>query len=508
MALGATRRELIFVAGSGMAMLLIFLMVRGNLVDDAYIALGYARNLALHLHWGLIPHEVSNTATSTLNAVLLGAVTAATRIAGGVHPIFALGVVSVLLAMLMAWGWVRIGRALELPFVVPVLGVALVLINPFLLSAIGLEVLLVPTLLVALVAAALEERVGWFGAFAGLALLTRPDLAVFVVLIAAATPAVRRNLARALVPLALVAAPWPVFSWFYFGSAVPDTFVIKTSQGGLWGIWQFITGPIMFSNVRGGEASAVALAFAPALLGAFLLIGYLMARTSVRWATSDSLPRLGPAAGLGAGGIAHYAAFSLIDPGPYHWYYVPTTTSLSMFLAIALGVWLRHARARPDWRPAVPALALGVAGLIVLGSVARDLRQGVPWRSPLISTNFANPSDYERIGKAVRARVGRATVAGPGEIGALAYYCECDMTDVYSDRGIALDLIKGRIGNAGLLSKQLLELNYELLDRDLKPRHNDYRLAYAPGPGSGRDVWQIQSRWQGVGHLSLIRLSK
>ena len=32
---------------------------------------------------------------------------------------------------------------------------------------------------------------------------------------------------------AVVGLPWYVFSWFYFGSAIPDTLVIKQSQG--WG---------------------------------------------------------------------------------------------------------------------------------------------------------------------------------------------------------------------------------------------------------------------------------
>ena len=110
--------------------------------------------------------------------------------------------------MLMAWCWARVVRALKLPFAVAVLGVALVLVNPFLLSAVGLEVLLIPTLLVALVATALEGRVKTFGLVAGLLLLTRLDLIVFVGLVAAATAVVRRHWARTLTTVALIA--WSV----------------------------------------------------------------------------------------------------------------------------------------------------------------------------------------------------------------------------------------------------------------------------------------------------------
>ena len=35
--------------------LAVFLVARDGLVDDAYIVLSYARNVAEHLHWGIIP---------------------------------------------------------------------------------------------------------------------------------------------------------------------------------------------------------------------------------------------------------------------------------------------------------------------------------------------------------------------------------------------------------------------------------------------------------------------
>ena len=70
------------MAASGLGMLVLFLLVKDSLTDDAYITLAYAKNLALHLHWGLIPQEVSNTATSPLNLIVLAALTAATRLGG------------------------------------------------------------------------------------------------------------------------------------------------------------------------------------------------------------------------------------------------------------------------------------------------------------------------------------------------------------------------------------------------------------------------------------------
>ncbi|NBH03417.1 hypothetical protein GTY80_09150, partial [Amycolatopsis sp. SID8362] len=108
-----------------------------------------------------------------------------------------------------------------------VLGVALVLLNPFVLSAIGLEVLLIPAVLLVLTVVALEGRVRWFGVVAGLAVLTRIDLVVFVVVIALSAPAIRRRLLPAAGFAVLTAAPWFLVSWIVFGSFVPDTLAIK-----------------------------------------------------------------------------------------------------------------------------------------------------------------------------------------------------------------------------------------------------------------------------------------
>ena len=58
------------VAGALVGAIVIYAAQRG-LIDDAYITLSYVRNVAEHLHWGLIPTEESNTATSPLNVMLL-----------------------------------------------------------------------------------------------------------------------------------------------------------------------------------------------------------------------------------------------------------------------------------------------------------------------------------------------------------------------------------------------------------------------------------------------------
>lgn len=486
-----SRRDAGLVIGAGAAMLLIFVVIRGSLTDDAYITLAYAKNLALHLHWGLIPDEIANTATSPLNTVVLGAAAAVTRVGGGVHPVLALGAVSVGLAMLMAWGWIRTIRALGLPFVTAVLGVALVLVNPFLLSAVGLEVLMIPVLLVLLLAMAVEGRPVWFGVVGGLAVLARLDLIVFVVPIGLAAPAVRAAWLRVAATVVAVVAPWFLFSWIYLGSAVPDTLLIKVSQPGLFGHWTYANGPFLYLK---GKPTEVALAFVPAVLGAVALaVWFVTERT-----------RLRPAAALGLGGIAYYGAYSVIGVGPYHWYYVAPMAALAMWLAVWIGGRLRPAAARVRLPRRLGLAAAAVAGGIAIGNLAVDAGQGIPWRSPVIFGNWASAKDYARVGKALHRRIGSAVVASPGEIGTLAYFCDCAIVDDFSDRGGVMRKVNEHIDGANPVTRLLIKLDYAWSDRGQEPRHVDYALRYGPGPGSGRDVWQVWSAARGVGHFVLV----
>ncbi|MDP9356265.1 MAG: hypothetical protein M3R02_13470, partial [Chloroflexota bacterium] len=109
------RGALMLCGGSALLAVGLFWLVRGALIDDAYITLSYARNLATDLHWGLIPTERANSATSPLNVLLLGGATALLRLGGGVHPVWGLGVVFVGTAVAMAWWWNRIAIVLRLP---------------------------------------------------------------------------------------------------------------------------------------------------------------------------------------------------------------------------------------------------------------------------------------------------------------------------------------------------------------------------------------------------------
>ncbi|MFE0019667.1 hypothetical protein [Amycolatopsis sp. NPDC059021] len=476
-----------------------FLLVRRSLTDDAYITLSYAKNLAVHGTWGMVPGEAANSATSPLNVLLLGALTLVTRISGAPHPVLALGALTVAAGASLGWSWLRLVRALRIPPAAGLLGVVLVLVNPFLLSAFGLEVLLIPAVLMLLTVFAVEGRPILFGAAAGLAVLTRLDLVVFVVLIAASAAPIRRRAWLALAAAVAVAAPWFLFSWFAFGSFVPDTLVIKQSQASLFAPWSYVNGPVMYAL---GRPIVVLLTFAPAVLGVLALAAWAAVRFAVRW---PRVPPLGPVAALGAGGVLNYVVYSLLDVGPYHWYYVTPVVATGAFAVVAFGVWQGRARERPTLRSGPPLAALGLVGVLTLALAGVDGAQGVPWRSPVIFGNWASAQDYARVGKDLGKRLNGATVASPGEIGTLAYYCDCAILDVFSDRGQVVGLVNDQIAAAGPVMRTALRVNYHWFDRSHTPRKVDYRLRYESGPASGPDSWQVYSATKGVGHFTLVR---
>ncbi|MDP9358017.1 MAG: hypothetical protein M3R02_22590, partial [Chloroflexota bacterium] len=367
----------------------LFWLVRGALIDDTYITLSYARNLATHLHWGLILTEPANAATSPLNVLLLGGTTALLRLTGGVHPIWALGVVFVGSAVALAWGWSWVADALRLPLRVPVLGVTLVLLNPFVLSATGLEVLLISAVLVGMLAATLHRRPIAFGMLSGLAVLTRLDLIVFVLPLALASPSIRRHWWRSAGTAAVVSVPWFAWSWWVLGSAIPDTFAIKTVQRS-FGPWTFGNGLKLYYE---RDALATGVTVLPAVLGLVGLIGWVGLRVLRRTTGRTDLV---PAVALGAAGAAYFGVYVLLGVPPYQWYYVPSFVALSTSLCVLVGATLHN---NQILRRVVALPGLALIACLVVGNLVADVRGGVPWQVPPIFGNWATAEDYERVGR-------------------------------------------------------------------------------------------------------------
>lgn len=478
---------------AALAAAVTFLVVRDTLIDDTFITLDYARNLAFHLHWGLIAGETANSATSPLNVFVLAGTLAVVR-----NPTWTVGFVFV--ASYGAFGWcaTRVARALSLPSATAVIAVAVTLLNPLLLSVVGMEVSTLGLVVFAvLLLAAIEERPLLFAITAGLALLIRLDLVVVVATFVIVVPQLRRRWWRISLVAGTLIAPWLAFSWIFLGSAIPDTLVIKQAQS-----WSdsFATG-VSFYGAR--EPMAILVSFLPAVAG-LLMLGRTLLRHFRKPPSAD--PRLRPVIAMGISGVAYFVVYALLAPPPYLWYYVPVIVALSTSGVLLASSERIHASALEPSRRLPRSLVITLVVVILAEGSVIVVNEARSWTRPPIVGNLATAKDYERIGRALRDRVGDAPVAIRGEIGALAYYCSCAILDAFSDRGIVVPLVEDSIVKRGFASEMLLGVNYAMLDRSQLPKVPAYYLDF-DGPSSGSlESWPMT--WLATGAHADVTLHR
>jgi branched-subunit amino acid transport protein AzlD len=435
----------------------VFLLARPHLIDDTFITLAYARNLAFRGHWGLLADATSNSATSPANVLALAALTVVVRDA-----VFAAGVLYVLCQVALVLALRRLGTVLPRWF--PALTFAALTVNPLLLSSIGLEVALGAAVLGWLTVFAVERRPLAFGPAAGLLALVRLDLLIFAVVLGFS---VRSG--KVLLGAAAVALPWFAFSWVVLGAAVPDTFVIKTLQGAqrAWGDWNFANGPLFY--LRTAPWPTV-LSFLPLLAVPFAV------RTHR------------PFALLALGGALYHGMYVLLTVPPYHWYYGPEITAAT----ISLCAWVSG------------RLAVGGVLTLVAASVVTYASPGLPREFAPLTSNYASSAKYTEIGRDLHALAGARVVGSAGEIGVLAYTCECAIVDVFADRGLLPAAIEARgAGNRWL--RAALRVDYAFFDFDVHPRRPDLllrRLVSPPPDALAR--WTLDAPTLGRQELYLV----
>ncbi|MFE0022904.1 hypothetical protein [Amycolatopsis sp. NPDC059021] len=478
----ARARSWLLPAGAAAASAVVFSLVSGHLIDDSYVTLSYAKNLAFHGHWGLVEQGIANTATSPLNVLVLAVVAFLVRDA-----VLAAGIVFVLSQVLLVLGLRRVAARTGVTSAFPPLAFAMLLVNPLLLSSIGLEVPLGAAGVVWLTAFAIERRPVAFGLTAGLLVLVRIDLLLVALVVFLARRRFWAGVWRTMLTLLAVTVPWFAFSWLVLGSAVPDTLVIKIAQPP-WGAFSFANGPLLY--LRSFPAAAT-LSFLPLLFGG---VAGLLWTVKLR-AGSARARKLAPFAALAVAGAAHYLVYSWLGMPPYHWYYASSIVGATIFLAAGVCEVPQRARA---WT----AIA---AGAIVLAGVAAYVLPGLPRRFAPITSNHAASAEYRQIGEQLGALAKGRKVESAGEAGALAYACDCELLDQYSDRGAVDPAIAATKNRSGDLARALLEANFRNFDHSVAPTTPDLVLATtrrAPPP-TALASWTIDSPWVGTQRLYL-----
>jgi hypothetical protein len=473
------------------------LALRRTYIDDAYITLQYARNLAEHLTWGSFPDRTTNTATSPLNVILLAL---AVRLPGSALQAVALlnaVELTLLLAVLL-----RISRRVLASPHFGVFAFVALATNPLLVSGIGLEGYLYALLMLAAIERFLAERWGQAAVALTLLTLTRPEGILLFAILAALMPVPRRTLGRVVLTYGMVLLPWYLFSWVHLGSVVPDTLLIKTGQQPWEGTTTFGNGPALYLRRFREEV----------LASIWLLPVAVLALLPLRRA--GGLTRRAMAA-LVLYGVVHYGLYSAMAVPPFHWYYTHQIVPLVVLGSLGAAVLLRRL-ARADLalaRSSSYALALAPALLLVaLLATDRISRREAP-----IHSNWAAPAQYEAIGLWLREHIEpTAIVELRGEVGMLSYYSERYLVDDFTDRNRITAALERREDERSPLAAALLAANFAWRQTDPPLPPPSYALEFgAAVDAAGQAIptnpdavmsWDISSRWVPIARVSLRRV--
>lgn len=200
--------------------------------DDSFIVYRMAENLSQGRGWSYNAGEAHNASTSVLNTVLIAGlslitddVPRAAHLLGSAAIFLAALALVLLLCVRVGWPGALVG--------------ALLLIELLARGAMwGLELHLFVAILLWIVLLETRGAAPWV--LYGMAILTRPDaLLLFVLRVAWELWRTRRVPVKGVGLVALVVAPWALFSLSNFGQLFPDTLSAKRWQGasGLWGPW-------------------------------------------------------------------------------------------------------------------------------------------------------------------------------------------------------------------------------------------------------------------------------
>src|SRR5215470_14805109 len=475
----AGRRELASFALLAAGLALYLSLFRDSLIDDAFITLSYARSLVTSGTWGFYSGHVSNTATSPWNVMLLISARCVTR-----NPVASVFLLTWLEFLVMALCLRGIGAALVLPWFAPLAFTAMVT-NPLLMSTLGLESVLLATLLVAALYCYVVKRLDACGVICTLLTLTRPDGALLFVVILPFLPGTRARLRSALIFGACL-APWYLFSWVYLGSLLPDSLLVKVSQS--WGI-VFSSGLRLYLRRYPWETILSFL---------WLPLALLASLRSVR-ALGSLVPIIAGYLGL------HYAAYTILHVPPYHWYYVPDAVSLLLLCTLAMARLARTGEGRLSghaWRGVlVLAMLLPLGGMVGL-----LVRGGIPLREAPIHTNWATYAQYREIGSWLREHYRGQTGYSEIEVGTVGYYCDCFLMDVLAHRRMTDALIRRHSGRSTPRSLAI-RLSFFFYRPQAPFPPVTYGVLYTRSPdGSPPSLqrWNVESRWRRDGVISVV----
>lgn len=198
----------------------------------------------------------------------------------------------------------------------------------------------------------------------------------------------------------LVAVPWYLFAWAYFGSPFPPTLFTKQQQAVMLISDSFGQGFLKLLRTY-GKVPLYRLHALFIILG----VGCVVGARAWKW-----VPLL-----LWTG--LYFLAYMVLGVSHYFWYYGPLAPAVALLASLGLVATLRWLAERwHRFRPYAPALLL-VGLLLLLAPQARSTVQRVQHLDK-------RQAAYQQIGKWLRTNTPRDATVGMLEVGIIGYYAQ------------------------------------------------------------------------------------
>jgi hypothetical protein len=446
---------------------------KSALIDDAFITLNYVKNIIRGGTWGFIAGHITNTATSPLNVILLSITSS---IVGSITdaPIWLAFICFVTVAITLD----RISLILFRTRLFGRIGTAALVFNPLIISTLGVESILFIALLILSIYCFLVKKWYLLAFLSGMLSITRPEGILFAFVFLFFIPTFKILLRYAGVYL-LSILPWYGFSWVHLGSFLPDTFFMKTLSS--WGPWTFINGLVLYFKKFPQEIT-FSFAFLP-------ILGTIIFRQVRKSKIIIVLLMLG---------LVHFLSYSFLHVPPYHWYYVPEISIIIIIGCLSMGIIHQNYDPKSWQRLVVKGLTVICLFIPFIGMFITLSRDHFKVYEMPIHTNWATQEQYKEIGSWLAKNTAGETILVDGEIGTLAYYCDCYLLNPFSDRRLLIERLKQPIASQGVIGA-VFKFNFLFLRED--PGYPTYSYLLKENPGGEGTTntyikeWETSTRW-------------
>jgi hypothetical protein len=422
---------------SGVTLLFVFYyQFRDALIDDAFITFSYASTLRHYFEWGFYQGWASNTATSPLNVMLIALFHVV--IPDVVSAAILLTAVETYCLIIFL---IKISQHQFQNNFFAILVSAGIILNPLLLSTIGLESFLFCLIFTTALLFLITQKPTQLGVALGLLTLTRPEgclyFAIFLVYyIFHQTTRQSKTTAtyHIAMPYMLTIVPWFLFSWIHLGSFIPDTFFIKIHQD--WG-GNMLTGFYLYFTKYPFE-TITSFIFAP--------LAFIYFRRT-KGVFKYFLPLCS---------IAYFLCYLFLTVPPYHWYYVPI-----IYIGILMGGYILSDFVQNQQQHfAKTAIALEFTILLFGFGTALSGRATFPPIEAFIHSNWGNQTQYRNIAQWLSDSITASQpIVVKGEVGTIAFFCK-HQTNNYFTRGIEDSIIFNRFHKTSTISKWCFSINH------------------------------------------------